>query len=88
VPTFKKPAKKDGRFPVIDSAGKYNPGPGTYSPSKRSVDMSMKYANRTYRLYKEDRKIVFHDKTKRDIPGPGEYALPSDFKQSPASQIA
>jgi hypothetical protein len=87
VPTFKKPSRKDGRFPVIDCAGKYNPGPGTYSPSRAAVDMSMKYPNKTYKLYKEDRKIVVHDKTKKDIPGPGQYALPSAFKHLPLAQI-
>ena len=34
---------------------------------------------RTFVFYKDNRKIDLQDKTKRDIPGPGTYRLPSDF---------
>ena len=34
---------------------------------------------KSFRLYQGHRKIELHDKTKRDIPGPGSYRIPSDF---------
>ena len=36
-------------------------------------------------LYRNERKIELHDKTKRDIPGPGTYRVPSDFGYVPPS---
>ena len=38
-----------------------------------------KHGMKSFRLYQGNRKIELHDKTKRDIPGPGTYRVPSDF---------
>ena len=38
-----------------------------------------KHADKSFRFYQNNRKIELHDRTKRDIPGPGSYRLPSDF---------
>lgn len=40
---------------------------------------SNKHADKSFRFYQNNRKIELHDRTKRDIPGPGSYRLPSDF---------
>lgn len=38
-----------------------------------------KHGDKSFRFYQNARKIELHDRTKRDIPGPGSYKLPSDF---------
>jgi hypothetical protein len=86
VPTFRPPKKKNTRVIATDFT-KQNPGPGTYSPSQTAVDMAWKYRNNnSFNLYVKDRKIELHDKTKKDIPGPGTYRVPSDFGHIPLSQ--
>lgn len=55
------------------------PGPGRYTPTQKATEMSKNMKGFNIRLYKNDRKIELHDKTKRDNPGPGTYRLPSDF---------
>lgn len=78
VPTFQVPKKKLNRIIAVDYT-KDNPGPGSYSHTAKSSDLT-KYKNLSnIQLYQQDRKIELHDKTKRDIPGPGTYRAPSDF---------
>lgn len=55
------------------------PGPGMYTPSQKSSDMTKFKSIYNINLYRNERKIELHDKTKRDIPGPGTYQMPSDF---------
>ena len=78
VPTFKLPIKKIQRVTYTDYT-KDNPAPNTYTPTKESIMASNKHCLRNFILYKGNRKIDLHDKTKRDIPGPGTYVLPSGF---------
>lgn len=78
VPTFKPPNKSSTRVFAFDFT-KDIPGPGRYTPTQKATEMSKNMKGFNIRLYKNDRNIELHDKTKRDIPGPGTYRLPSDF---------
>jgi hypothetical protein len=82
VPLFRQPNKEISRV-VAYNYTKDNPGPGMYSPSQRSNDMIKFKSLYNINLYKNERKIELHDKTKRDIPGPGMYRVPSDFGYLP-----
>ena len=79
VPTFKLPLKKHAEERVgFKSYTKDVPGPGSYTV--RETSNNNKYRNNyDLQLYKKERKIELHDKTKLDIPGPETYNLPSDF---------
>ena len=78
VPTFKLPMKKPERVTYTNYT-RDNPAPNAYSPTRESIMANNKHCLKSYRLYQGKRKIELHDKTKREIPGPGTYQLPSDF---------
>lgn len=50
-----------------------------YTPSTKENEKAKFKSIYNIHLYKNERKIELHDKTKKDIPGPGTYRAPSDF---------
>lgn len=80
VPSFKRPThqKSSDRMIAPSPPPGQSPGPGTYTPTEN--ELSNKYRNQTgVKLYRRERKIELHDKTKLDLPGPCNYQLPSEF---------
>ena len=76
---FKLPTKKQNSRQIAIDYTRDNPPPTAYSPTKGAIMASNKHADKSFRFYQNNRKIELHDRTKRDIPGPGSYRLPSDF---------
>lgn len=56
-----------------------------YTPTQKATDLTKFKSLYNIELYKNDRKIELYDKTKRDVPGPGTYRVPSDFGYLPSS---
>ena len=63
---------------IDNECNKDVPGPGSYSPCETRNNNQFKNGY-DYRLHSYNRNIELHDKSKRDLPGPGQYLLPSDF---------
>jgi len=51
------------------------PGPGTYEPNQTCFGKSRNSST----IYVTDRKLTMEDMSKKYMPGPGMYKLPSDF---------
>lgn len=85
MPTFKTPSALSERQ-ITDRPQKDIPGPGTYTP--RENEFNNKFRNSyNLTLYRGERKIVLHDKTKLGLPGPQQYTLPSDFGSTPTNHL-
>lgn len=79
TPTMKLPLKRKQYDRISgNNFTRDVPGPGSYSPC--DTKSTNKYRNDyDYKLHTVNRKIELHDTTKKDLPGPGQYLLPSDF---------
>ena len=68
VPMFKKPSSPAERV-ISEKPQKNIPGPGTYSPQENGFNNKFRNCY-NLQLYRGERNIVVHDRTKLDLPGP------------------